>query len=72
MRDSRRWSPSRRHVLTLLVAIPGAYAVARLRFFGRRTGGHLFLAVYLFPSIVWRSRCSSSSPRSGCAARWSA
>ncbi|MFI7430043.1 carbohydrate ABC transporter permease [Micromonospora sp. NPDC049836] len=39
-------------VLTLLVAIPGAYAVARLRFFGRRQVSALFLAVYLFPSIV--------------------
>ncbi|GAB3938251.1 carbohydrate ABC transporter permease [Micromonospora vulcania] len=39
-------------LLTLLVAIPGAYAVARLRFFGRRQVDFLFLAVYLFPSIV--------------------
>ncbi|MGC4747486.1 carbohydrate ABC transporter permease [Micromonospora sp. DT201] len=39
-------------VLTLAVAIPGAYAVARLRFFGRRQVDFLFLAVYLFPSIV--------------------
>ncbi|MFG2058153.1 carbohydrate ABC transporter permease [Micromonospora sp. NPDC048930] len=38
--------------LTLLVAIPGAYAVSRLRFFGRRQVNALFLAVYLFPSIV--------------------
>ncbi|MEU7751622.1 carbohydrate ABC transporter permease [Micromonospora sp. NPDC049171] len=38
--------------LTLVVAIPGAYAVARLRFFGRRQVDFLFLAVYLFPSIV--------------------
>ncbi|MFY1702729.1 carbohydrate ABC transporter permease [Micromonospora sp. WMMA1923] len=38
--------------LTLLVAIPGAYAVSRLRFFGRRQIDVLFLAVYLFPSIV--------------------
>ncbi|MDZ5446855.1 carbohydrate ABC transporter permease [Micromonospora sp. 4G57] len=38
--------------LTLVVAIPGAYAVARLRFFGRRQVNALFLAVYLFPSIV--------------------
>lgn len=38
--------------LTLLVAIPGAYAVSRLRFFGRRQVSALFLAVYLFPSIV--------------------
>jgi multiple sugar transport system permease protein len=39
-------------VLTLLVAIPGSYAVARLRFFGRRQVHYLFLAVYLFPSIL--------------------
>jgi len=38
--------------LTLLVAIPGSYAVARLRFFGRRQVHFLFLAVYLFPSIL--------------------
>jgi multiple sugar transport system permease protein len=39
-------------LLTLLVAIPGSYAVARLRFFGRRQVHFLFLAVYLFPSIL--------------------
>ncbi|MEU4681001.1 carbohydrate ABC transporter permease [Micromonospora sp. NPDC023737] len=39
-------------LLTLVVAIPGAYAVSRLRFFGRRQVDFLFLAVYLFPSIV--------------------
>jgi multiple sugar transport system permease protein len=38
--------------LTLLISIPGAYAVARLRFFGRRQVHFLFLAVYLFPAIV--------------------
>jgi multiple sugar transport system permease protein len=38
--------------LSLLVAIPGAYAVSRLRFFGRRQMDFLFLAVYLFPSIL--------------------
>ncbi|MER7502227.1 carbohydrate ABC transporter permease [Nonomuraea pusilla] len=38
--------------ITLLVSIPGAYAVARLRFFGRRQVHFLFLAVYLFPAIV--------------------
>jgi multiple sugar transport system permease protein len=37
---------------SLLVAIPGAYAVARLRFFGRRKVSALFLAVYLFPAIL--------------------
>jgi multiple sugar transport system permease protein len=39
-------------LLTLVVSIPGAYAVSRLRFFGRRQVNVLFLAVYLFPSIV--------------------
>lgn len=38
--------------LSLLVAIPGAYAVSRLPFFGRRQISALFLAVYLFPPIV--------------------
>jgi multiple sugar transport system permease protein len=38
--------------LTLLVSIPGAYAISRLRFFGRRQIGALFLSVYLFPSIL--------------------
>jgi multiple sugar transport system permease protein len=39
-------------VVTLLLAIPGAYAVSRLQFFGRRQVSALFLSVYLFPSIV--------------------
>jgi multiple sugar transport system permease protein len=39
-------------VITLLVSIPGAYAVARLPFMGRNKVGTLFLAVYLFPTIV--------------------
>ncbi len=39
-------------VLTLLVAIPGAYAASRLRFFGRRQVSGLFLAVYFFPAIL--------------------
>lgn len=39
-------------VLTLLVSIPGSYAVSRLSFFGRRHISALFLAVYLFPSIL--------------------
>jgi multiple sugar transport system permease protein len=38
--------------LSLLVAIPGAYAVSRLEFFGRRQIGGLFLAVYFFPAIL--------------------
>ena len=39
-------------LLTLLFAIPGSYAVSRLQFFGRRQVSVLFLAVYLFPSIL--------------------
>lgn len=38
--------------LTLLAAIPGAYAVSRLKFFGGRQVGALFLAVYLFPATL--------------------
>ncbi len=38
--------------LTLAFAVPGAYAIARLAFPGRRTVGVLFLAVYLFPGIL--------------------
>ena len=39
-------------VLSLIVAIPGAYAIARLPFFGHRQVNALFLAAYLFPAIV--------------------
>ncbi len=39
-------------VLALVVAIPGAYAIARLPFFGRRQVGVLFLAAYMFPAII--------------------
>jgi multiple sugar transport system permease protein len=39
-------------VVTLAFAILGAYAVARLEFPGRRKISVLFLAVYLFPSIL--------------------
>jgi multiple sugar transport system permease protein len=39
-------------LLTLAFSIPGAYAVSRLRFPGRRGVHFLFLAVYLFPSIL--------------------
>jgi multiple sugar transport system permease protein len=38
--------------LALLASIPGAYAISRLRFAGRRQISALFLAVYLFPAIV--------------------
>jgi len=39
-------------IITLLVSIPGSYAVSRLKFFGRRQVSALFLAVYLFPTII--------------------
>jgi multiple sugar transport system permease protein len=39
-------------VVTLAVSILGAYAIARLNFFGRRKVHLLFLAVYLFPAIL--------------------
>ena len=39
-------------LVTLLAAIPGAYAISRLEFFGRRQVSALFLAVYLFPPIL--------------------
>ena len=39
-------------VISLLVAIPGAYAVSRLEFFGRRQISAVFLGVYFFPSIL--------------------
>jgi multiple sugar transport system permease protein len=39
-------------ILTLLVSIPGAYAVSRLEFFGRRYISGLFLTVYFFPAIL--------------------
>jgi multiple sugar transport system permease protein len=39
-------------ILSLIVAIPGAYAIARLPFFGHRQVNALFLAAYLFPAIV--------------------
>lgn len=38
--------------LTLLVSIPGSYAVSRLAFFGHRQVSALFLAVYFFPAIL--------------------
>ncbi len=39
-------------VVTLAVSVLGAYAVARMEFFGRRKVSVLFLAVYLFPPIL--------------------
>lgn len=39
-------------LVTMAVAIPGSYAVARLNFFARRQISALFLAVYLFPVII--------------------
>jgi multiple sugar transport system permease protein len=37
---------------TLLAAIPGSYAIARLRFTGHRVVSFVFLAVYLFPPMI--------------------
>ena len=39
-------------ILTLLVSLPGSYAVSRLEFVGRRQVHFLFLAIYLFPAIL--------------------
>lgn len=39
-------------VLTLLAAVPGAYAISRLKFFGGRQVSAVFLAVYLFPATL--------------------
>jgi multiple sugar transport system permease protein len=39
-------------IVTLAVSVLGAYAVARLDFFGRRKVQFLFLSVYLFPPIL--------------------
>lgn len=39
-------------LVTLAIAVPGSYAISRLRFFGRRQVSGLFLAVYFFPSIL--------------------
>jgi multiple sugar transport system permease protein len=39
-------------VATIAVSVLGAYSVARLEFFGKRTVHFLFLAVYLFPPIL--------------------
>lgn len=39
-------------VITLIVVLPGAYAVSRLRFRGRSGVSALFLVVYMFPSII--------------------
>jgi multiple sugar transport system permease protein len=39
-------------VLTLAASIPGAWAISRLKFFGSRQVGAMFLAVYLFPSTL--------------------
>ena len=38
--------------LTLLAAIPGSYAIARLRFRGSRAISFMFLSVYLFPPMI--------------------
>jgi multiple sugar transport system permease protein len=38
--------------LTMLAAVPGSYAVSRLKFFGNRKVSALFLGVYLFPATL--------------------
>ncbi|MGW1541935.1 carbohydrate ABC transporter permease [Streptomyces sp. NPDC002309] len=38
--------------LTMLAAVPGAYAVSRLKFFGHRQVSAIFLAVYMFPATL--------------------
>lgn len=38
--------------LTLTAAVPGAYAVSRLKFFGNRQISATFLAIYLFPTTL--------------------
>ena len=38
--------------LALLIGIPGAYAIARLPFIGRRYVSGIFLGAYLFPAIL--------------------
>ncbi len=35
-----------------MAAVPGAYAVSRLKFFGHRQVSALFLAVYMFPATL--------------------
>ena len=59
-------------IASLLIAIPGAYAISRLRFFGRRQVSALFLAVYLFPAILLAIPLFVIFTRSGCADRSSA
>ncbi|MDJ0943248.1 MAG: carbohydrate ABC transporter permease [Kiloniellales bacterium] len=39
-------------ILTLLIAVPGAYAVARLRFPGRDVWAQSILLIYMVPAIV--------------------
>ena len=39
-------------LLTLCAAVPGAYAISRLKFFGSRRISAVFLAVYLFPATL--------------------
>ncbi|MCI9889537.1 carbohydrate ABC transporter permease [Micrococcales bacterium 31B] len=38
--------------LTIVLAVPASYAVSRLDFFGRKQVSAMFLAVYMFPTIV--------------------
>lgn len=55
--------------LTVALVVPASYALTRLRFAGRSQVSWLFLAVYLFPTIIiavpvsWASRCWGSGRR---------
>jgi multiple sugar transport system permease protein len=39
-------------IITIALAVPASYAIARLKFFGHRQVSTLFLVVYLFPVII--------------------
>ena len=39
-------------IIAIGLAVPGAYAISRLRFGGRRQVSALFLSIYLFPAIL--------------------
>jgi multiple sugar transport system permease protein len=39
-------------IISIGLAVPGAYAISRLRFNGRRKVSALFLSIYLFPAIL--------------------
>ncbi|CAM5508672.1 hypothetical protein SALBM217S_07659 [Streptomyces griseoloalbus] len=57
-------------LLTLAAAVPGAYAVSRLKFFGHRQVSALFLAVYLFPATLLAVPLFVIFARMGCPPAW--